>query len=191
MSGQKKKALPWLLAGGGVVVVGVVVVLLFVFGVFGGGGNTGSPDSVAAAVADALNTQDNAKAAAVSCDGKASPADDDSLQQLKNSKVKATVSGKSQVSGNKAKATIHLNFQEEGHTVDIDGILNMTLTGGKWCVPADGFQPDTNSMKVDGQAPGDLGNSGGGIPDSDIPDSGDNGIPDSDLPSDGGSTLPS
>jgi hypothetical protein len=170
------------LAGGGVVVVGVVVVLLFVFGVFGGSGSTSSPDAVAQTVADALNTQNNSKADAISCDGKDSPTDNDSLQQLKNSKVKATVTGKAQVNGSKATATIHLNFQEEGHTVDIDGILQMQQQSGKWCVPADGFQPDTKSMKVDGQDPGDFDGGGAGSSGS----SGDNGIPDTDLPGDGG-----
>jgi hypothetical protein len=160
---KKNKALPWILAGGGVVVVGVVVVLLFVFGVFGGGsGSTSSPDSVAQAVADALNSKDSAKAAAVSCDSKTSPTDNADLQMLKSYQITASVSGKASVSGNSATARIHLNFKEQGHTVDIDGVLTMQQQSGKWCVPSTGFQPDQNSMKVDGQSVGSMGNLGSG-----------------------------
>ncbi|HEX4701345.1 MAG TPA: hypothetical protein VH352_04385 [Pseudonocardiaceae bacterium] len=178
----KNKALPWLLAGGGVVVVGVVVVLLFVFGVFGGSGATSSPDQLAQAVADALNSQDTAKANAISCDGTPSVTNSQDLQQLKNSHVKATVTGNAIVTGSTAKANIHLKFQEQGHTIDLDGTVTMQQKNGKWCVPSNGFAADSKSMKIDGKNPSDF--AGGGVPGS------SGSSPDSGSPSSGGS-LPS
>jgi hypothetical protein len=183
--GGKNKAMPWLLAGGGVVVVGVVVVLLFVFGVFGGSkGSTNSPDQLAQAVADVLTTQDTAKANTLSCDGTPSVGNSQDLQQLKNAQVKATVSGKAQINGNKATATIHLNFQSSGHTIDMDGTVSMQQQGGKWCVPNNGFAANNSSMKVDGQSfngGGSSGLSGGGSDTPSVPDS---------LPGDGGASVP-
>jgi hypothetical protein len=186
----KSKAKPWLFVGGGVVVLGVVAVLLFVFGVFGAGskGSQQSPDQLAQAVADVLNNQDTAKANTISCTGTPSVTNSGDLQQLKDSKVKATVSGKAQVTGNTAKATIHLNFQESGHTIDMDGTVTMQQQGGKWCVPDNGFSADSNSIKMDGKSPGDI--AGGGDPNSsgsgDTTDNGSSG-----LPGDGGdSTVP-
>lgn len=177
---KKNKALPWLLAGGGVVVVGVVVLLLFVFGVFGGSSN--SPDTVAQEVADALNTQDTAKAAAISCTGKADSTDSEALQALKAAHIQASVTGKAQVNGSNATATLHLNFQEAGQTVDLDAKLTMQQQSGKWCVPDNGLAPIQSSMRVNGQNPGNFNPS---APDTDIPDSGipDSGIPDSGVPS--------
>jgi hypothetical protein len=178
--------MPWLLAGGGVVVVGVVVVLLFVFGVFGGGkGSTNSPDQLAQAVADVLNTQDNARANTLSCGGATSVTNSQDLQQMKDAQLKATVAGPAQVNGSTAKATIHLKFQYQGHTVELDGTVPMQEQGGKWCVQGN-FSADNNSMKVDGQ------NFTGGIPDSSGLSGGTDepSVPNS-LPGDGDSVPPS
>jgi hypothetical protein len=188
---QKNKALPWLLGGGGVVVVGVVVALLFVFGVFGGG-STGSPDDVAQKLASALNSRDAAKATALGCAGSNSPTDNDTLQEFKDAQVKATVKGKARVDGAQATAVLHFTFHEAGHAVDIDANLVMKQQNGKWCVPPDGFQPNQQSMRIDGKSPDAFGGgSGGGGP---FGDTGTPGIPgDSGAPSvpTGGSTLPS
>ncbi|HEY3609505.1 MAG TPA: hypothetical protein VGL06_18530 [Pseudonocardiaceae bacterium] len=186
--GGKNKALPWLLAGGGVVVVGVVVVLLFVFGVFGGSkGSTNTPDQLAQAVADVLNTQDNARANTLSCGGATSVTNSQDLQQMKNSQLKATVAGPAQVNGNTAKATIHLKFQYQGHTIELDGAVPMAQQGGKWCVSGN-FAADNNSTKIDGQPvsggsgnSGSSGLSGGGSTDPSAPGS---------LPGDGGASVP-
>ena len=175
----KKKALPWLLAGGGVVVIGVVVALLFVFGVFGGKGSTSSPDQLAAAVADVINTQNVSEAASISCNGAPSVNNSSDLQQLKNSKVKATVTGSAQVNGSKATALIHLNFQQSGHTIDANGTVTMQQQSGKWCVSGD-FNLDQSSVKIDGKNPSDF--AGGGDPGS----SGSSGDSGSQLPGDGG-----
>ena len=165
----KNKALPWILAGGGVVVVGVVVVLLFVFGVFGGGGkgaSGSSPDQLAAAVADVLNTENVQEANTLSCSGHASSSDD--LNQLKSSgitSIHATVGQKATVTGNTAKATLHLSFKVavagQTHTGDMDGILTMQQQSGKWCVPDNGFNPDQSSVRIDGQNPNSFGQGGG------------------------------
>jgi hypothetical protein len=184
--GGRNKAMPWLLAGGGVVVVGVVVVLLFVFGVFGGSkGSTNSPDQLAQAVADVLNTQDNARANTLSCGGATSVTNSQDLQQMKDAQLKATVAGPAQVNGSTAKATIHLKFQYQGHTVELDGTVPMQEQGGKWCVQGN-FSADNNSMKVDGQ------NFTGGIPDSSGLSGGTDepSVPNS-LPGDGDSVPPS
>ena len=71
---------------------------------------------------------------------------------MKNDQITATVSGKATVTGSTAKARIHLNFKQQGHTIDARRILSMQQQSGKWCVAAGGFQPDQSSMKVDGQS---------------------------------------
>jgi hypothetical protein len=161
-----------------------VVVLLFVFGVFGGSkGSTNSPDQLAQAVADVLNTQDTTKANTLSCDGTPSVTNSQDLQQLKSSQVKATVSGSAQVTGNKATATIHLNFKSSGHTIDLDGTVSMQQQGGKWCVPNNGFAANNNSMKIDGMSQSEFGSGGGSG------SSGGPSVPNS-LPGDGGASVP-
>jgi hypothetical protein len=179
----KNKALPWILAGSGVVVIGVVVVLLFVFGVFGGsGGSTDSPDQLAQKVANVVSTQDEQAAAAISCNGAAAVTNNGQLQQVKGIKVQATVTGNAQVSGSTATATIHLSFQQSGHSIEMDGKLSMQQQNGKWCVPNNGFNPDNSTIKVDGQSAGSgFGSGGSGSSGS----SGGSGLPGD------GSSLPS
>jgi hypothetical protein len=181
---RRNSALPWVLAGGGVVVVGVVVGLLFVFGVFGGSSN--SPDAVAQTVADAVNSQNSAKAQTVACAGASAPdfSDNQAMQQLKSiaGGLKASVSGKAQVNGNQATATLHLSFSFEGQTGSLDGTLSMQQQNGKWCVPTGGFQPVGSSLKINGQSPGNFGVPGsgsGGLPGTGLPGT---GIPETGLP---------
>lgn len=174
---RKNKALPWLLAGGGVVVAGVVVLLLFVFGVFGGS-KTSSPDAVAQAVADALNTNNQAEATQVSCSGSSDPADTQALRAMKALHIQASVTGQAEVNGDSATATLHLSFQAAGSSVGLDAKLMMQLQNGKWCVPDNGLQPISSSERVNGQNPSDL-NPFTNIPGSGIPTElpGESGIP--------------
>lgn len=177
--GGRNRALPWILAGGGVVVVGVVVGLLFVFGVFGGGGPNSSPDAVAAALADALNTHNDNEAQAITCGGGSGGnfSDNQALQQMKNdaATIRATVTGKAQVNGNSATSTLHLTFTGGGQTIELDGTLSMQKQNGKWCAPANGFQPNVSSMKINGQSPGNFGPGASGVPG--VPGTGAPGFP--------------
>lgn len=155
----RRGVLPWLLGGCAVVAVGVVLVVLFASGAVGGHGTRSTPDAVAATVADALNSRSDTEAAAVSCAGTIAT-DGTELRQLRQYRVRATVKGKAQVSGDRAQATIHLAFAAQGRTLDVDSVLTMRLADDRWCVPAGGLRPDNRSLRIDGQSPGNFAQSG-------------------------------
>jgi hypothetical protein len=111
-------------------------------GAGGGSGSFTSPDALANAYVDALNNKNGSEFASAMCSnmmgGSGSiptgiPAPD------QNSSVSASSAGSVTINGNTATAPVNESIQSAGHQLSITIDLQMSNSGGSWCVS--GFAP--------------------------------------------------
>lgn len=158
-SQKKKSPLPWILVGGGVLVVAAVVILIIALTGGDDKASAGSARSVAETAVKALNAKDQNAAKQVDCNHDNST---DSLGDLNDVQIQASLVGETKENGETATQGIKLTATQDGQSQDFTGELKMKKQDGNWCV-------DDLSEADDPDDPG----TSGGTDNGDGTDSGD------------------